>query len=130
MALRVDDDVAMLTYDAFAPGLEASDQTGAGAVAQMLNVMCTLCGPEFRPAEASFAHRRPSDIKAFRKFFKVPLYFDAEHYALVFSRHWLDVCPPGADDELQRLLRKQVAALETEFSLEFPEQVRKYCDPR
>jgi AraC-like DNA-binding protein len=125
MALRIDEDVAMLTYDAFEPGLEATDQTGSGAVAMMLNVMRTLCGPGFRPAEASFAHRRPADINAFRKFFKVPLYFDAEHFALVFSCEWLDVRPPGADDELQRLLQKQVAALDVEHSLEFPDQVRR-----
>ena len=125
MALRVDEDVAMLTYDAFEPGLEATDQTGAGAVAMMLNVMRTLCGSDFRPDEASFAHRRPADIEAFRKFFKVPLYFDAEHYALVFSRDWLDVRLPGADDELQQLLQKQVEALESRYSLAFPDQVRK-----
>ena len=125
MALRVDEDVAMLTYDAFEPGLEATDQTGAGAVAMMLNVMRTLCGPDFRPIEASFGHRRPADIEPFRKFFKVPLYFDAEHYALVFSRDWLDVRPPGADDELQQLLQKQVDVLESRYSLAFPDQVRK-----
>ena len=125
MALKVDEDVAILTYDAFGPGLEAADQTGAGAVAMMLNVMRTLCGRDFRADEASFAHRRPADIEAFRKFFKVPLYFDAEHYALVFSRHWLDVRLPGADDGLQQLLQKQVEALESRFSLAFPDQVRK-----
>ena len=125
MALRADDDVAMLTYDAFEPGLEATEQTGAGAVAMMLNVMRTLCGPDFLPDEASFAHRRPADTKPFRKFFNVPLYFDAEHYALVFSRDWLDVRLPGADDELQQLLQKQVEALETRYSLAFPDQVRK-----
>ena len=125
MALRVDEDVAMLTYDAFEPGLEATDQTGAGSVAMMLNVMRALCGSDFRPDEASFAHRRPADIEAFRKFFKVPLYFDAEHYALVFSRDWLDVRPPGADDELQLLLQKQVEVLESRYSLAFPDQVRK-----
>jgi AraC-like DNA-binding protein len=125
MALRADDDVAMLTYDAFEPGLEATEQTGAGAVAMMLNVMRTLCGRDFLPCEASFAHRRPADTKPFREFFKVPLYFDAEHYALVFSRHWLDVRLPGADDELQHLLQTQVEALESRFSLAFPDQVRK-----
>jgi AraC-like DNA-binding protein len=125
MTLRVDDDVAMLTYDAFDPGLEATDQTGAGAVAMMLNVMRALCGPDFRPDEASFAHRRPADTEPFRKFFKVPLYFDAEHYALVFSRDWLDVRLPGADDELQQLLQKQAEALESRYSLELPDQVRK-----
>jgi len=124
MTLRVDDDLAMLTYDAFESGLEATDQTGDAAVAMMLNVMRTFCGREFRPTEASFAHRSPVDTEPFRKFFKAPLYFDAEHYALVFSRDWLDVRLPGADKELQQLLQKQIEALEAKHSLEFPEQVR------
>jgi AraC-like DNA-binding protein len=125
MALIVDDDVAMLTYDAFEPGLGATEQTGTGAVAMILNVMRTLCGPDFRPVEASFACRRPADIEAFRQFFRVPLYFDAEHYALVFSRDWLDVRLPGADKELHQLLQKQVEALEAKHSLKFPDQVRR-----
>jgi AraC-like DNA-binding protein len=114
----------MLTCDAFEPGLEATDQTGDGAVAMMLNVMRTFCGNDFRPTEVSFAHRSPADVEPFRKFFKVPLYFNAEHYALVFSRDWLDVYLPGADKELQLLLQKQIDALETKHSLEFPDQVR------
>ena len=124
MTLTVNDEVAMLTYDAFEPGLEATSQTGDGAVAMMLNVMRTLCGHDFRPTEAAFAHRRPADIKPFREFFRVPLYFDAEHFALVFSRDWLEVCPPAADTELQSLLQKQIDALKAKHSLEFPEQVR------
>jgi len=124
MTLRTNDDVVMLTYDAFEPGLGATDQTGDGAVAMMLNVMRTLCGREFKPIEASFAHRKPADIGPFHKFFQAPLYFDAEHYALVFSHKWLDTCPQGADKDLQRLIREQIDSLETKHSLEFPEQVR------
>ena len=124
MALRVDDELAMLTYDAFEPGLRATDQTGDGAVAMMLNVMRTFCGRDFRPAEASFPHRSPADIEPFRKFFRVPIYFDAEHYALVFSRDWLDVRLPGADEELQQLVQKQIDALGADHSLKFPDQVR------
>jgi len=124
MQLRVDDKLAMLTYDAFEPGLVATDQTGDGAVAMMLNAMRALCGADFQPTEASFAHRRPADIKAFRKFFKVPLYFDAEHYALVFSRDWLDARPATADEELRLLLQKQVDELRVKHGLSFPLQVR------
>ena len=117
-------DLAVLTYDAFESGLEATDQTGDGAVAMMLNMLRTLCGPDFRPKEASFAHRKPDDIEAFRKLFRVPLYFDAEHYALVLSRDWLAVRPSGADNELQQLVRRQIDDLEAKHSLDFPDQVR------
>ena len=124
MSLRVDDDVAVLAYDIIESGLEASDQNGDAAVAVMLNAMRTLCGPEFRPIEASFAHREPADIGPFCKFFRVPLYFDAEQHALLFSREWLNVRPPGADPDIQRLLQEQIDALEAKHSLDFPEQVR------
>ena len=123
-ALGLDDDLAVLTYDAFESGLEATDQTGDGAVAMMLNMLRTLCGPEFRPKEASFTHRRPDDIEPFRKLFRVPLYFDAKHYALVFSRDWLAVQPPGADNELQHFVREQIDNREATHSLDFPDQVR------
>ena len=125
MTLRIDDDLALLTYDTFQPGLVSTDQTGDGAVAMMLNVMRSLCGKDFRPVEASFAHRRPANIEPYRKCFKVPLYFDAEHYALVFSRDWLSFRPPGADGELNKLLKKQLDARKSEGRLEFADQVRK-----
>ena len=124
MTLEVDDDLAFLAYEVIEPGLEAIDQTGDGAVAMMLNVMRTLCGSAFKSTEASFAHRKPADIEPFRKFFKTPIYFNAEHYALVFSRKWLDVRPPGADTELQQLLQMQIDVLNAKHSFELPEQVR------
>lgn len=124
MTLKVDDELAMLTYDAFDPELEATDQTGDGAVAMMLSVMRTLCGRDFQPTEAAFAHRSPVDIEPFRRLFRAPLYFDAVHYALVFSRDWLDVRLSGADKDLQHLLQKQINAFGAKHSLEFPDQVR------
>ena len=124
MTLTVDGDMIILAYEVFEPGLEAIDQTGDGAVAMMLNVMRSLCGPAFKATEASFAHRSPENIEPFRKFFRIPIYFDAQRYALVFSRKWLDVRPPDADTEVQQLLRVQIDALMAKHSLEFPEQVR------
>jgi len=122
--LGVDRDLAMLSYKVVQPRVEATDQTGDGAVAMMLNVMRTLCGPDFKPIEASFAHRDPTDIGPYRQFFRIPLYFNADHYALTFAPGWLQVRLPHADAEFQQLLRKQVAALEAKQGFEFPEQVR------
>jgi AraC-like DNA-binding protein len=124
IGLTVDHVLAMLTYDAYQPGVEATDQIGDAAVAMMFNVMRSLCGPDFQPIEARFAHREPADVVPFRRSFRVPLRFDAEQYALVFSRNWLDVRLPSADVELQRLLQKQVAAIEAKHGDEFPETVR------
>lgn len=124
MALNVDHTLAMLTYDAYQPGVEATDQTGTGAVAMMVNVMRSLCGQDFEAIEARFAHRKPDDVRPYRSFFQLPLRFDVEHYALVFASDWLDRTVPGTDTELERLLRKQIDALEVRHGEEFPEIVR------
>ena len=122
--LRVDGDLAMVVYDIIEPGVEAIDQIGAGAVAMILNMMRSLCGPDFQALEASFAHRKPAEIKPFRQFFRIPLYFDAPQYALTFSRSWLDVRPPNADADLQRVLQKQIDALEAEHSDNIPDHMK------
>jgi AraC-like DNA-binding protein len=122
--LTVEHNRAIWTYASYQAGVEATDQTGDGAVALMLNVMRSLCGPDFRPTEAWFAHRRPADVGPFRRLLQAPLMFDAEHFALVFSHDWLDVRLPDVNLELLRLLQKQVVALEARHGDEFPEIVR------
>lgn len=124
MQLKISDDMAILTYDTSEPHVEATDQTGDGAVAMMLNVMRSLCGPDFLPIEACFRHRKPENVQPFRRFFRIPLRFDAQQNALVFSRHWLDTHPIGADEELQRLLQKQIDGLEAKHGADFPAHVR------
>ena len=122
--LRVDGDLAIVVYNIIEPGVAASDQIGGGAVAMILNMMHSLCGPDFQALEASFAHRKPADIKPFRQFFQIPLYFDAPQYSLTFSRSWLDVRPPTADAELQRVLQKQIDALEASHSDDVVEHMK------
>ena len=122
--LRIDGELAKLTYEVVEQGVEATDQTGDGAVAMMFNVMRSMCGTNFKPIEASFAHRTPTDIKPFRKFFQAPLYFNAEYYSLVFSTTWLQAPLPHADPEFQRLLVNQIGAIDAGQQAELPEQLR------
>jgi len=122
--LAVDGDTATLGFDIYQPHVEATDQVGDGAVAVMFNILRTLCGPDWMPIEARFAHRKPKDVGPFRRFFRAPLHFDAEQNAVVFSSVWMNRQLPGADAELRRLLQKQVDALEVSHGDDFPEQVR------
>jgi len=125
VTLAVERGVALLTYDIHVAGAEANDQVGDGAVATMLNLLRALCGPGFAPIEARFAHRRPDDVGPFRRFFGVPLRFDAEHYGLAFAADWLERPVPAADAELAALLRQQIETLESRHPDDFPEQVRR-----
>lgn len=122
--LEVDGDVAKLSYSIVEPAVESIDHVGDGAVAMILNMMHSLCGPGFQALASSFAHRRPADIKPFREFFRIPLYFDAPQYALTFSRSCLDIRPPTADMELQRVLQKQIDALEANMSNDVTEHMK------
>jgi AraC-like DNA-binding protein len=115
---------AMFTYEIHEPGVEAIDQVGDGAVAVMQNIMRDLCGPDWRPIEAWFAHRKPDDVGPYRRFFRIPLRFDAEQYALVFSAGYLNRRLPVVDDELRNLLQGQIDLLEHRYRDDFPEQVR------
>jgi AraC-like DNA-binding protein len=122
--LEVDGGHAMLTFDVYQPNVDAVDQTCDGAVAMMLNIMRGLCGPGWRPSEVRFGHRRPQDVRPFRRFFAVPLRFDAEQNGLVFAADWLQFKLPDPDADLRRMLQKQVDALQFAHADEFPEQVR------
>jgi AraC-like DNA-binding protein len=122
--LAEDDDTAMLSYEIHQPLVEATDQVGDGAIALMFNILRALCGPEWKPVEVRFAHRRPKDVAPFRRFFHAPLRFDAEENALVFSADWLGRNLPYTDPQLSRLLQRQIDALEVHHGDDFPEQVR------
>ncbi len=122
--LAVHGDFAILGYEIHQPGVEATDQAGDGAMAMFCNILRKLCGPEWKPVEVWFAHRKPEDVGPYRRFFEAPLRFDAEQYAIVFSATWLSHRLPDDDPELRRHLREQIDAIEARHQEDFPEQVR------
>ena len=122
--LAVDRDRVTFGFGVYQPQVEAIDQVGDGAVATMFNAMRGLCGRDWTPVEVRFAHRKPQDVGPYRRFFRAPLRFDAEHYGLVFGADWLDHPLPEADPELRRILQKEIDVLEARHGDEFLEQVR------
>jgi AraC-like DNA-binding protein len=123
-SITIEGKSAVLSYVAYQRRVEGAEQTGDGAVAANLNVMRALCGAGWEPSEARFVHRRPVDVRPFRRFFRSPLRFDADQYALVFPASWLGRKLPGDDAELRRWLRKEIGRLAARYREDFPEQVR------
>ena len=122
--LETGDDTASRSYEIYQPGVEATDQIGDGAVAGLCNIMRTLCGPDWKPAEVQFAHRKPDDVGPFRSFFQAPLCFDTEKNAVVFTADWLNLRLPETDPELRRLLQQQIDVLEIRYGDDLPGQIR------
>jgi AraC-like DNA-binding protein len=94
------------------------------AIAVYCNILRELCGPDWKPTEVWFAHRRPADVNPFRQLFQVPLRFDAEQFALLFSTDVLARRLPIADPQLHELLQHEIDAIEVRHHGNFPEQVR------
>jgi AraC-like DNA-binding protein len=124
MELARDGDIAELRFAIYHPNVVGASHVGDASVATMFNIMNTLCGPHWTPAEVQFALRGPKDVRPYRQFFGVPVLFDAENYALVFSADYLGRPLPGADSDLHCLLQQQIDALEARHGDDFPEQVR------
>jgi AraC-like DNA-binding protein len=122
--LEEDEKVAVLSYEIYALGAEATDQIADAALGTMFNVMLGLCGPHWKPIEVRFEHRRPSDLAAFHRLFQAPLRFGMENNALVFAASWLNRPLSFVEPELSRLLRDKTEELEAQYRVEFPEVVR------
>jgi AraC-like DNA-binding protein len=116
--------VATLNYNFYEPHVEAIDQIEDGALAIMCNMLRSLCGPDWQAIEVQFAHRAPDNVRPFTRFFRAHLRFDAEQSALMFSTDWLNRRLPDAGTDLQRLLQKEIDALEVRHGEDFPAQVR------
>lgn len=123
--LVVDGDKATLGFEIYVQRSVATDQIGAGAVAFMFKIVRDLCGPEWLPDKALFVHRRPVDVGPYQSLLQVPLRFDAEQNALMFSTGDLERRLPTHDPALQRLLLRQIDALEAGQAADLPLQVRK-----
>jgi len=122
--MEVHGKVATLSYEIHEPHSDATDQIGDGALAFQFNILGALCGPEWKPLEVRFAHRKPDDAGPFRRFFKAPLSYDAEQYALVFSADWLHRRLLSDDAALRRLLQKQIDKLDVWHAQDLPAQVQ------
>jgi len=125
LALQVSKGFTFLSYKILEPDTEACDQIEDAAVAIAYNALRSLCGQDWRPTEIHLSHRKPKDIKPFRRFFAAPLRFDAEESGVLFRSEQLKRAVRGADPELRRLLQKQIDALEASHVEDFPEQVRR-----
>jgi AraC-like DNA-binding protein len=123
--LTVEGNLATLGYEIHHPRTAATSQLADAAVAVAFNIMRAMCGPGWTPIEVQLAHHRPKELGPYRRFFGAPLRFDAERNGIIFLADWFSSRLPSADAELERLLQKQIDALESKHGEAFPEQVRR-----
>lgn len=116
-------DLSVLEYQIYQSKALGNKHVGDGAVAVAFNIVKELCGEEWKPIEVRFAHRKPENMNPYRDFFRAPLRFDTEQYAVVFSATWLDHHLTDNNPEVLRLLQQEIDKLEVKLDDNFQEQV-------
>ena len=109
--LRRMEQLSVVGYAIYQPGVPAIDQIIDGALALAVSAIRELVGKVV--VEVTFAHAEPRDIGVFRKFFGVPLLFDAEESTVVVPAEALPLPVRSRDDKergrLQDLVRRHLA---------------------
>lgn len=120
-SLAVTGDLAVFSYAIYEQDVPASDQIYAGAMAVACQILRSLCGTDWHPAEVRLPFRRPDDTQPFKDFFKAPVRFGDEQAALVFPAGWLLHPLNSADGASHRRIKEILAAND---SRELVDQVR------
>ena len=95
-------------YAIYYPNVPGADQIYDFALATLFNLMRSLCGPCWIPAQVLIPHARPHDPVHYRNLFKVHPQFASEVCALRFPAHWLDRSIQGADPQRRAKALAQV----------------------
>ncbi len=120
----VDEEYCTLGYAVVTLGVEAIDQVHDLALAVACNMMRALCGPAWAPASVQLPRRRPRDPEPWRRFFGVPVAFDAPRCVMRFARRWLTAPVPTADRSLHGFVQRHADAARAESDVDSVDQVR------
>jgi AraC-like DNA-binding protein len=90
LVLRMEPTVAAIGYQIPGPAIPGADQVMDCALAVGVQLMRSLCGPEWHPIEALFAHARPADPGPLQNLVLAPLRFGSGLTALRFDPAWMD----------------------------------------
>lgn len=114
-----------LSYAIYLSGVEAADQIYDLSMAVVCKIMRGLCGAKWKPTEVLLPRRRPREPEPYRRFFRTPLRFDADHTAVVFPTRWLDHPIASADPLLHRHLEQEADELHAHRQTSFASGVRR-----
>jgi AraC-like DNA-binding protein len=109
--LHISGDTTHLGSAIILPGVDAAEQVCDISIAIGCNIMRGLCSKGWNPTEVLLSTRQPRNLAPYRRFFRAPIRFNADHNAVVFPTHWLDHTVPGADALLHRHLEQEAAEL-------------------
>lgn len=124
--LGVHDDIAVLSYAPYEPEADGAALHSERALAQAINILRALCGPDWAPTEVLLPRSTPAQAEPYGAFFRAPVRFDQEMAALVLPAVLLQRPIAGADPGLRRKAEERVHWLEALESSTLTDELRRY----
>ena len=117
--------VATISYSVRGSDLAGSAQSLDFALAIGLQIMKSICGPQWRPIDVQTPRPPPPDPARYRALAGVPVRFRAADLAISFDASWLDRPLAEARPALRDMLLGYFAAPGSEAVREATDQVRR-----
>ena len=116
---------SLLGFAVVEPDAQAIDQIHDLSMAVGHNIMRTVCGPKWTPAEVLLPRRRPADPAPWTRVFRAPIRFEAGRSALAFPSRWLAHPTPAANPPLHRHLEREAAGVRSSWRPGFAGEIRR-----
>jgi AraC-like DNA-binding protein len=110
-AIDSDAGAARLGYSLFDPSIAGAAQMQDLAVAGLARLVHLLCGPQWRPIEARFAHPAPADSTPHTAILGCPVRFEAPRTEIVFDPAWLQAPVADPDPIIRELVANHLQEL-------------------
>lgn len=127
--LSVNKGQAKLGYAIYVPTQQGPRHIYSLSIANICNLMRSLCGRDWTPTEVLFSNTRPEDIKPYKDFFRAPLEFQAGEDALLFPEYWLHQPLPDADKQQHDIIVNEMNRIEINIGNDLIEEMRSIIRP-
>lgn len=118
-------DWVLLGYSIYRHDTPACAQIYDAAITIAFRILCELCGPEWQPLQVQFSHKRPDDIKPFRKLFRSRICFDADISGVVFDSAWMQQPIRDANPALHAHFSKEIRDADSRSFPSLKERVQR-----
>jgi AraC-like DNA-binding protein len=100
------------------------------ALGVTVNLLRTLCGPDWNPREVLVPRVAPADQAPYRRHFRVPVRFNQESASVVFPAGDLERRVAGADPLLRAMLEERIRHMKGGPGCEFSNDIRRLLRTR
>jgi AraC-like DNA-binding protein len=123
--LSVVGDTAMWSYEVFVSDIPGISEQEDLAVAIGIDIMRELVGRDWNPDFVTLVRKAPFNSAPYRRVFRCPVHFEAEHNQSVFDARLLDRKLTGGDSRLHAILNSHLRNLDASGGADFGSEVQQ-----